>query len=162
VALAGYYFLAGGLGLKATILFAPDFIGGFPPDARPKLELVFAAISAVFAIVLITGVMLERRWRFAVPAAIAVQVVQIPLWSLHGSKYQFLAGLYAGTGWSALGMNAFAGWKASIQFALESQSTDLFVGINVVPVLIILLLRNSTAFKVDEASRPQARAEDTR
>lgn len=51
-------------------------------------------------------------------------------------------------------MNAFAGWKASFQFALESQSTNPFVGINIVPVMIILVLSNSGAFKIEEASRP--------
>ena len=54
--------------------------------------------------------------------------------------YQFLAGFYAGIGVSNLGASPFVGWKASLQFATVTQSAARLVGVNLIPIVAILLL----------------------
>lgn len=137
-----YHIVVGVFGVVATMDYAPAVVSRLGPAARGQALLLFAGVAGAFGLVAVAGFLLLRRRAFAVPLIAFLQVAQIPLWSWGHSQYSFFAGLHAGCIWSPDGLWPLLGWKAGLHLGWASV-TDSFLGVNVVPIVILVLLRGA-------------------
>jgi hypothetical protein len=139
-ALGAYHALAGFIGFVTTVDYAPVVIERLAPEVRGQATMMYGVVAAVFLAVLLSGVLLLRSARQGIVLATIVQLVQVPLWAWGTTAYSFFAGLYVPIVWSPEGWRVLYGWKANLQLAWGNEAVVPFVGINVIPALILAAL----------------------
>jgi hypothetical protein len=110
-------------------------------------QLVTASIFSVFAVLyllsILAGMMLLRRIKGAERISMAVQLIQIPQFIIHGIGYSFIAGakfvflFYTGFG---TGARINVGVFSEFNFYIHSGMSGFLAAINFVPAMLIYIL----------------------
>ena len=140
--LAWYHMLAGGAGMIITLLMAPTLLAKIPEPSRPGMGLVFLAMIGLFAVVAWAGALLSISSPWGPPAASLVQLVQLPAIRVGSYLWTFFAGGYVVPYWQVGNGPGYAlGVKSSFQLSWGGAVEPTMIGMNVVPLVILWLLR---------------------
>jgi hypothetical protein len=151
--LAWYHMLAGGAGMITTLFVAPTLLGRVSPESRPLMGLAFLAMVGLFAVVAWAGVLLSSRSPWGPPAATLVQVLQVPTVRVGSYLWTFFGGGYLVPYWQVGdGLGFVVGVKANLQLSWGGAVEATIIGVNVIPFVILWLLRRK--LPSSEALRP--------
>lgn len=140
--LAWYHMLAGGAGMIVTLFMAPTLLARMPEPSRPAMGLVFLAMIALFAVVAWAGALLSIGSPWGPSAATLVQLIQLPAIRVGSYLWTFFAGGYVVPYWQIGNGPGYAlGVKASFQLSWGGAVEPTMIGMNVIPLVILWLLR---------------------
>lgn len=139
----GWYHLAAGLtGIVLTLFFTPSLLEKVHEEYRWQVVLMMLSIAILFGVVAFAGILILRRSRWGERIAIPIQLLQIPIVSVHPVRWIFFAGAYFVLSWKAgYDLDVYLGLKSSIDLWWSNPQFQTMIGINVVPFMIIWLLR---------------------
>ncbi len=139
--LIGWYeVVAGVVGLVMVVWLAPQLLGQVEPRSRPSTLATFVGMALVFAAVLLAGILVLRRHRWGRPLSAVIQLAQIPLWAIGPSRWVFFAGAYLAPLWLPNRASITLGLKSNLEVAWGVQQEATFVGVNLVPPIVLWLL----------------------
>lgn len=146
----GVYQCYGGvLGLVALLDVAPRLMLQAPPEARPSGLVLWTVVAALMSSLALSGGLLLRGHRFGLGASVGAQLAQLCYFSIGPASYLFFGGFYLGIAFEQGTLTATAGWQVYAELGEAAGRT--FVGINLVPLAILVMLKRLTS-RSDEAA----------
>ncbi|MFE5320884.1 hypothetical protein ACFQ88_19440 [Paenibacillus sp. NPDC056579] len=145
----GWYQIVGGLlGMLMSLFFGIQIISN-------KNWLVVVSIFGGFfilsVILVLAGVLILKDRKYGKRVTVFIQILQIPQFTILGVTYKFLSGLALMLTLKILpnvtiGINFH--FLNSFNFAVSSNHTEMYISINVIPILLIsYLIRKGTEYK---------------
>ena len=142
--LAWYHMLAGGAGMITTLLCAPDLLARLSADLRQAMGLIILVMLALFTVVAWAGVLLSIRSPWAERVTTIVQLFQIPVIRIGSFLWMFFGGGYLVGYWGTEnGLGGMLGAKANLELSWGGAPESLVLGINLVPLVILWMLRRA-------------------
>lgn len=117
------------LAVRAGHSIIADVLRGFPRTTLP------------FALAASAGAILIWDRRQSIGLSMFVQALQIPFWSFGGTAWQFTAGAYCSVSIVGERANLFVGAASTIVAGTRSEPHIVGLGVNLVPLVVIYLLR---------------------
>lgn len=149
----GFYQCYGGvLGVAALLDVAPRLMLQAPTDARPSGLVLWAVVAVLMASLALSGVLFLRGHRFGIAATVGVQLAQLLYFSVGPASYLFFGGFYLGVAFELGAITVTPGWQVYAELGAAVGRT--FLGVNLVPLVILVLLKRSTARSNDAGARP--------
>ena len=140
----GVYQCYGGiLGIAALLDVAPRLMLQAPAEARPSGFVLWAVVAVLMGSLALSGVLLLRGHRFGIGASVGVQVAQLLYFSIGPASYLFFGGFYLGVALELGTLTVSPGWQVYAELGTAGGRT--FLGVNLVPLVILVLLKRSTA-----------------
>lgn len=138
--LSWYQIVGGAAGIIAIDWAYPSLFAQAEAGARAALTLTMLAASLPFALTVVSGILLDRRKRGATTIGLVLQALQVPIVSLSGSSWVFLAGPYLGPLWRGGRMTLAFGISAKIEMGATGADATTMIGVNLVPLAVAWLI----------------------
>jgi len=138
--LGAYHLTFGVAGAAAVGELSSHFLTRTPVAERLRASMLLFSMGLVFVAVLLTGVGLIQSRSRAWIAALVLQLAQVPMWSVAGSEYTFVAGAYAGLTHSSARLTPFAGVMSTLQLGWDRQVEFPAIGVNLLPLVVAFIV----------------------
>ena len=134
----GWYQVAAGcVGVALAATAIGPLLPTTPPESRWQVAMLLLGMLLLFVAVVIGGALLIRSRRWGWQLSVAVQLLQVPIWSTESTRWGFFAGAYLAPVLAAERITFVVGLKAAADISWANQQVNEFIGVNVAPLLII-------------------------
>jgi hypothetical protein len=101
------------------------------------------ASTIMFALLALAGFLVLRRHRLGAGLSVALQLVQVPMWSALGTSWMFTTGPYLGPMFTEAGLEPSIGLNLQWFAQVRGATGPAWAVINLVPFVVLLLLRTA-------------------
>ena len=138
-----YQCYSGIVGLAALLDVAPRLMLQTPAAALPSGLVLWTVVAVLMSSLALSGFLMLRRQRYGIAASVGVQLAQLLYFSVGPVSYLFFGGFYLGVAFELGTLTVSPGWQVYAELGEATGRT--FLGVNLVPLAILVLLKRSAA-----------------
>jgi hypothetical protein len=127
----------GALGVYSVVTHAPTLLLNLPPSTWALTAAIFLLLLVIFAgqIIAARNIRTSAGYRYL---AIAAQAIQIPAWTVTGSAFSLIPGLFVGPMLHEKTIKLFTAIGLNVQIRWADRAVSPVIALNVIPMLAIV------------------------